>query len=90
MKLSQDQLDLLESIIRNEFDNVPSRYRSELQRHDYSLELVELAKALKLDDLAEEMRYDLTFENSQDPNEDRENDSDYNNERESNFRNAWK
>ena len=79
MKLSQDQLDLLESIIRNEFEQVPTRYRSELQRHDYSMELVELSKKLGLDDLAEEMRSDLTFENESDPNEDRDNDTDWNN-----------
>lgn len=88
MKLSETQLEHLSRMIRADFDNIPTRYRSDIHRYDISMELIELATRLGLDELAEEMRSDLDFESTTDPNEDRENDSDYNNERESNFKNA--
>lgn len=89
MKLSETQTEHLIRIVRNDFDTIDSRYRSNFQRYEAGLEIIELATELGLDELAEEMRNDLEVDNPCDPNEDRDNDTDYNNERESNFKNAW-
>lgn len=97
MKLTESESEYLSRIIRSDFDNIDSRYRSNLHRYEAGLEAVEITKGLAkkfdcdaLDELAEEMRNDLEVEHPNDPNEDRDNDSDYNNEKESNFRNVFK
>ncbi len=79
MKLSESQLEHLSRMIRADFDNIPTRYRSDVHRYDISMELIELATKLGLDELANEMRSDLDFESNTDPNEDRENDVEWNN-----------
>lgn len=86
MKLTELESEYLSRIIRSDFDNIDSRYRSNLHRYEASLEAVEITKGLAkkfdcdaLDELAEEMRSDLKSESDQDPNEDRENDVEWNN-----------
>lgn len=79
MKLSETQLEHLSRMIRADFDNIHTRYRSDVHRYDISMELIELATKLGLDELANEMRSDLDFESTTDPNEDRENDVEWNN-----------
>ncbi len=86
MKLSELESEYLSRIIRSDFDNINSRYRSNRHRYDASLEAVEITKGLAkkldcdaLDELANEMRSDLKSESDQDPNEDRDNDVEWNN-----------
>ena len=97
MKPTESQLEHLMIMTREYFDNIPSRYRSVPQWEEASKDVIgllsnlsKLLKSDRLDELAKEMENDLDFESKADPNEDRENDSDYNNEKESNFRNANK
>ena len=86
MKLTELESEYLSRIIRSDFDNIDSRYRSNLHRYEAGLEAVEITKGLAkkfdcdvLDELAEEMRNDLEVEHPNDPNEDRENDVEWNN-----------
>jgi len=53
IKLEKKQPQLLKEILRAEFDKASS---------DRAIDIIQLAKSLRLDELAEEMQADLEFE----------------------------
>jgi len=92
-ELSPESLATITTALRRYFDDYPivkgSKEDDVINATD---ELIEKFDIKQLKPLRDEMNKDLGFESNQEsttnPNEDRENDSDYNNERESNFKNA--
>jgi len=55
---SEDQ-KYLQLLIRHDFDNVCDRFRSDFQRYEHCLELIERCNRLGFHDLAIEMRKDI-------------------------------
>lgn len=55
---TSDDMQYIAGRIREDFDTVHKRFRSEFHRYEYCMELIERARRLGLTELAEEMRAD--------------------------------
>ncbi len=57
--MTQEDKDYIALKIREDFDGADNRFRSDFQRYEYRMELIERAKRLGLPDLVTELKSDL-------------------------------
>lgn len=57
--MTQDDKEYIARKIREDFDSSDYRFRSDFQRYEYRMELIERAQRLGLTDMADEMKSDL-------------------------------